>query len=702
MSDYRTSRAPFSRLPEDDLPEIDWGEASFTPGGGDEPEPEPMPDPGEEERAMARLRARIAERDAAEGLIDPWSQAQAAPMGPQSPPLPGSPAPLRVPRDGRTMAGAGLSMGMPEMLPPTPAVPPMTPQQAAQAAFRQPALDAVRAGVGAVTPPVDPMAPPSSPTAPDAVPQATTDPNAPTVTAGSQAAGLAQRPAAPRSPTMAPTGAPQFAMGATGLGGAQSGMSDRVAAGAPDGNVFGRQLDAARDEDVRRERIRKIILGIGAMLAGGTGNMGLMLPAAIGAGLVRDPDEEATLRANDERAQAVGGAQAEQRALLEQLAMRREAQQAQERQGQQTLALRAAELHGTQADRATRTGLAVAEEGRAADDRDPDSARSGRVRSQFRQWLRTAPAEIVRNVDQGSLDGMAAEELILLQEELSSNYNSNLHGGGRGVSGGAGAGAAAGLRAGQRQGLEEVPEAYVNMIRSRIGADQDANATAQVLWQRESPEEQASYLRGTQADRWRTRRLAGYEQEDGGLDVSEATIQATQEDIEQLARLQGMEERAMAAAEQTSGGALAANVVGVSLQDQVTEYNVIRNDLIGILNRIQSGSSLDASERVNWEAMIPGLSDPRALLSGDPQRALRIAFRSARQQLDDRIRVRGFRATPGTTAPTTTADAPPAPEREHTITIRATRNGETRSRTVPISEADAWRAEAERNGWVVQ
>ena len=100
--------------------------------------------------------------------------------------------------------------------------------------------------------------------------------------------------------------------------------------------------------------------------------------------------------------------------------------------------------------------------------------------------------------------------------------------------------------------------------------------------------------------------------------------------------------------------------------------------------------------------MIPGLSDPRALLSGDPQRALRIAFRSARQQLDDRIRVRGFRATPGTTGPTTTADAPPAPEREHTITIRATRNGETRSRTVPISEAGDWRRAAEAEGWTVQ
>ena len=37
MSDWRTSQAPYqqrSRLPEDDLPEIDWGEAAFTPGGG--------------------------------------------------------------------------------------------------------------------------------------------------------------------------------------------------------------------------------------------------------------------------------------------------------------------------------------------------------------------------------------------------------------------------------------------------------------------------------------------------------------------------------------------------------------------------------------------------------------------------------------------------------------------------------------------
>jgi len=713
MSDWRTARAPYatrSRLPEDDLPEIDWGAASFTHGGGDEPEPEPMPDPSEEERAMARLRARIAERDAP--LIDPWSQAQAAPMGPQSPPLPGSPAPLRVPRDGRTMAGAGLSMGMPEMLPPTPAVPPMTPQQAAQAAFRQPALDAVRAGVGAVTPPVDPMAPPPTPTAPDAVPQATTNPGAPTVTAGSQAAGLAQRPAAPQSPTTDPTGAPQFAMGATGLGGAQSGMSDRVAAGAPDGNVFGRQLDAARNEDVRRERIRRIILGIGAMLGAGTGNMGLMLPAAIGAGLVRDPDEEATLRANDERAQAVGGAQAEQRALLEQLAMRREAQQAQERQGQQTLALRAAELHGTQADRATRTGLAVAEEGRAADDRDPDSARSGRVRSQFRQWLRTAPAGIVRNVDQGSLDGMAAEELILLQEELSSNYNSNLHGGGRGVSGGAGESRAGGGLSGS---ANVAPDAYVLGVQqanprltpeqARTVADQDWSAlrpSARNGWQ--------VSREGVALSQALAQRIPGYTRENADALPPEQFREAREAAIQRelLETAIGTAIDAVGDIEALGTGeeaeARAGDVFGMETHPAVSAYNAARSRVMGILADMNRTGVINEAEYHRFVRDLPDVSNPRQAVSGS--RRLQAILQQSREAADIRTRALGFRRDEtGVTAsgqPTTTADAPPAPEREHTITIRATRNGETRSRTVPISEADAWRAEAERNGWVVQ
>ena len=709
MTDWRTATAPGQRrpwLPEDDLPEIDWGEASFTQGGGDEPEPEPMPDPGEEERAMARLRARIAERDAAEGLIDPWSQAQAAPMGPQSPPLPGSPAPLRAPRGGRSDAmGIGPELGAIEM---GPAVmpPPMTPQQSAQAAFRQPALDAVRAGVGAVTPPPDPTAPPPTPTAPDAVPQATTNPSAPTVTAGSQAAGLAQRPAAPQSPTMAPTGAPQFAMGATGLGGPQAGMSDRVAAGAPDGNVFGRQLDAARDEDVRRQRWRAALKGIGAMLALRSGNAGFMVPAAIGAGLVRRPDEEATLRANDERAQAVGGAQAEQRALLEQLAMRREAQQAQERQGQQTLALRAAELQGTQEDRRTRTGLAVAEEGRDAAMLDPGSDVSARNRMQFREWLRTSPREIQQAVDLRTLDGLSATEILTLQDELSSNYNSRQIGGGRG---GAASGVAGGLA-----GVERAPQAFV-VAMAQANGENPSNPSAQTRqaadaqWGAMRPTARAAWVATPDAQRLSQvvgRDLAGYEQDQGGA-ISPEQYQAARDIQANLAAISGEFDAAIGAAEQIQESSLGSEVrhrfgdfVGVDTP-QVATFNAARASIIATMNRLREAGVMNESEYTRGITELRALSDPRNFISDSTLR-LRSIRDGVVRQAEARMSALGYRRTEGGgAAPTTTADAPPAPEREHTITIRFTRNGETRSRTVPISEADRWRAQGVAAGWTV-
>ena len=709
MSDWRTARAPYatrSRLPEDDLPEIDWGAASFAPGGGDEPEPEPMPDPGEEERAMARLRARIAERDAAEGLIDPWAQEQAAPMGPQSPPLPGSPAPLRAPRGGRTMAGSGLSVGAAEMMPPAaPAAPPMTPQQMAQAAFRQPALDAVRAGVGAVTPPVDPMAPPPTPTAPDAVPQATTNPGAPTVTAGSQAAGLAQRPAAPQSPTTDPTGAPQFAMGATGLGGAQSGMSERVQAGVG-GGVFDRQVRAARGEDARRDRLRRILTGIGAMLALRSGNAGFMVPAAIAGGLVRPSDEEATLRANDERAQAVGGAQAEQRALLEQLAMRREAQQATERQGQQTLALRAAELQGTQEDRRTRTGLAVAEEGRDAAMLDPGSDVSARNRMQFREWLRTSPREIQQAVDPRTLDALSATEILTLQDELSSNYNSRQIGGGRG---GAASGVAGGLA-----GVERAPQAFV-VAMAQANGENPSNPSAQTRqaadaqWGAMRPTARAAWVATPDAQRLSQvvgRDLAGYEQDQGGA-ISPEQYQAARDIQANLAAISGEFDAAIGAAEQIQESSLGSEVrhrfgdfVGVDTP-QVATFNAARASIIATMNRLREAGVMNESEYTRGITELRALSDPRNFISDSTLR-LRSIRDGVVRQAEARMSALGYRRTEGGgAAPTTTADAPPAPEREHTITIRFTRNGETRSRTVPISEADRWRAQGVAAGWTV-
>lgn len=709
MSDWRTARAPYatrSRLPEDDLPEIDWGAASFAPGGGDEPEPEPMPDPGEEERAMARLRARIAERDAAEGLMDPWAQEQAAPMGPQSPPLPGSPAPLRAPRGGRTMAGSGLSVGAAEMMPPAaPAAPPMTPQQMAQAAFRQPALDAVRAGVGAVTPPVDPMAPPPTPTAPDAVPQATTNPGAPTVTAGSQAAGLAQRPAAPQSPTTDPTGAPQFAMGATGLGGAQSGMSERVQAGVG-GGVFDRQVGAARGEDARRDRLRRILTGIGAMLALRSGNAGFMVPAAIAGGLVRPSDEEATLRANDERAQAVGGAQAEQRALLEQLAMRREAQQATERQGQQTLALRAAELQGTQEDRRTRTGLAVAEEGRDAAMLDPGSDVSARNRMQFREWLRTSPREIQQAVDPRTLDALSATEILTLQDELSSNYNSRQIGGGRG---GAASGVAGGLA-----GVERAPQAFV-VAMAQANGENPSNPSAQTRqaadaqWGAMRPTARAAWVATPDAQRLSQvvgRDLAGYEQDQGGA-ISPEQYQAARDIQANLAAISGEFDAAIGAAEQIQESSLGSEVrhrfgdfVGVDTP-QVATFNAARASIIATMNRLREAGVMNESEYTRGITELRALSDPRNFISDSTLR-LRSIRDGVVRQAEARMSALGYRRTEGGgAAPTTTADAPPAPEREHTITIRFTRNGETRSRTVPISEADRWRAQGVAAGWTV-
>jgi len=711
MSDWRTSQAPYqqrSRLPEDDLPEIDWGAASFAPGGGDEPEPEPMPDPGEEERAMARLRARIAERDAP--LMDPWAQEQAAPMGPQpSPPLPGSPAPLRAPRGGRTMTGSGLSMGMPEMLPAAPPAAPMTPQQMAQAAFRQPALDAVRAGVGAVTPPVDPMAPPPTPTAPDAVPQATTNPGAPTVTAGSQAAGLAQRPAAPQSPTTDQTGAPQFAMGATGLGGAQSGMSERVQAGVG-GGVFDRQVGAARGEDARRDRLRRILTGIGAMLALRSGNAGFMVPAAIAGGLVRPSDEEATLRANDERAQAVGGAQAEQRALLEQLAMRREAQQAQERQGQQTLALRAQELAGADADRGIRTGLAVAEEGRDAAMLDPGSDVSARNRMQFREWLRTSPREIQQAVDPRTLDALSATEILTLQDELSSNYNSRQIGGGRGA--GAGESRAGGGLSGS---ANVAPDAYVLGVQqanprltpeqARTVADQDWSAlrpSARNGWQ--------VSREGVALSQALAQRIPGYTRENADALPPEQFREAREAAIQRelLETAIGTAIDAVGDIEALGTGeeaeARAGDVFGMETHPAVSAYNAARSRVMGILADMNRTGVINEAEYHRFVRDLPDVSNPRQAVSGS--RRLQAILQQSREAADIRTRALGFRRDEaGVTAsgqPTTTADAPPAPEREHPIVFRVRLpDGRVQQiRTTP-SRAEADQARARERGWTV-
>jgi hypothetical protein len=276
--------------------------------------------------------------------------------------------------------------------------------------------------------------------------------------------------------------------------------------------------------------------------------MGLMLPAAIGAGLVRRPDEEATLRANDERAQAVGGAQAEQRALLEQLAMRREAQQATERQGQQTLALRAQELAASDADRATRTGLEVART-------DPTSGRSGQMREALVRFARTLPPEVQQSVLSGDLSGLSAEESERLILSLSNIEGERQRGGGRG---GASSGVAGGLA-----GVERAPQAFV-VAMAQANGENPSNPSAQTRqaadaqWGAMRPTARAAWVATPDAQRLSQvvgRDLAGYEQDQGGA-ISPEQYQAARDIQANLAAISGEFDAAIGAAEEIQAATL--------------------------------------------------------------------------------------------------------------------------------------------------
>jgi len=442
------------------------------------------------------------------------------------------------------------------------------------------------------------------------------------------------------------------------------------------------------------------------MLALRSGNAGFMVPAAIAGGLVRRPDEEATLRANDERSQAVGGAQAEQRALLEQLAMRREAQQAQERQGQQTLALRAQELAGADADRGIRTGLQVTESEREGAMLDPGSDVSARNRMQFREWLRTSPREIQQAVDPRTLDALSATEILTLQDELSSNYNSRQIGGGRG---GAASGVAGGLA-----GVERAPQAFV-VAMAQANGENPSNPSAQTRqaadaqWGAMRPTARAAWVATPDAQRLSQvvgRDLAGYEQDQGGA-ISPEQYQAARDIQANLAAISGEFDAAIGAAEQIQESSLGSEVrhrfgdfVGVDTP-QVATFNAARASIIATMNRLREAGVMNESEYTRGITELRALSDPRNFISDSTLR-LRSIRDGVVRQAEARMSALGYRRTEGGgAAPTTTADAPPAPEREHTITIRFTRNGETRSRTVPISEADRWRAQGVAAGWTV-
>ena len=248
-----------------------------------------------------------------------------------------------------------------------------------------------------------------------------------------------------------------------------------------------------------------------------------------------------------------------------------------------------------------------------------------------------------------------------------------------------------------------------NMIRSRIGEDQDAQASAQVLWGRMSPEEQADWLGSPAADHWRSRTIGQYRQTRPGMLTPEMENAATTAAAGE-AEFAVLEQRALAAAQGVEempdvaeAGTRLVGAAGVNLTDDMSEFDDVRVAMISALNQMGGGGTLDATEFARWDSRLPSLSSLRSMAPGAATRALRVAFDRAKEVARARMRARGFeRVDGGGTAPTTTADAPPAPEREHPIVFRVRLpDGRVQQiRTTP-SRAEADQARARERGWTV-
>lgn len=627
--------------------------------------------PEDQRRAMEELLRRIRERDG-----DPRQNARD-----YAAELAGGMGPVLAP-----------AMAPPGQPAPTPAAP-----QAAQSPTPPPAQQLAQP---APTP--APQPPPA-----EVTPHDSTNPANPTITAGSQAAALAPpgapMPASPTTPAQAAQ-APQQPAGATQakslpMGGGTSGIQARMGTGpglVAQQPSFEDRLGAAREEDVRRDRIRRLLLGAGAMIGAGTGHMGLMLPAAIAAGMVRRPDEEATLRAGDEREQALGAEQARQRALLDQLAQRREAQASQERQAQETLALRARELQGTEADRSLRTGVVLQENEREGAMLDPASAVSERNRTQFREWLRTAPREIQQAVDLQSLDSLSATEILTLQDELSSNYNSRQIGGGRG---GAQSGVPGGIA-----GVENAPAAFVAAMAQANGEDPSrpsatTRAAADAQWQRMPRRQQADWVASPDAQRLAQvigRSLPGYEQAQGGA-IGDEQYRTARDIQANLAAIQGEFDTAIGAAEEIAGESLAGEVrhrfgdlVGMDTP-QVAQFNAARASIIATMNRLREAGVMNESEYNRGITELRALSDPRNFVSDSTTR-LRAIRDGVMRQAEARMSALGYRRGEDNGAQDSPAAA--GPEGRSSAPLRM-RSPDGRVLDVP----PAAQAGARRAGW---
>ncbi len=710
--------------------QIDFGNSSFSEGGQSEEEDERA---RREAEAMLALERRIAERAGADaGIIDPWQAEGYAPqerdpwqdrqrMSTATPqPLPEPVPELRNPWQGMPqMSVVDPSVQQPVALQSVPPEPVLASMPAAPEQSTPSPLPAPLTPEQQQPAPITPAEPPPMPVAGEATPDATTNPNAPTVTAGASAQALRQE---------APQGAPAFAGGgATGLGQAQ--VPDRIAAGQPPPNMFARQQEAAQGQDDRRDRIRHIFKALAALggmaTIGSGGSVGGALPGAIGAMLVGDSNAEERLLASDGRSRELSDEDARRQQLVEQMQLRRQALQGTESNRAAQLGLRERELDAGNADRALRTGYAADANERAAALLDPGSSASESAREALVRFARTLPAGVQQSVLSGDLSGLNAEQAEGLRRSLGGVESGRQRSGAAGRGSGAQSNAAA---TGGLRGAGVVPDWYVAAIaqnNSHNPQQPTANdrASAQSNWDSFSPRERAR--RNVSADAQRMaqvlgRNIPGWEQAGGGA-ISEEQYRTAREAQSQLAAFDTLIDAAAGAGDEIDsmeGGrqlaARAGDLVGIELEDAVSEFNDARGGLVGILNSMANAGVLSDAERQDWLRQLPSISDFRGNISGTTRR-MRAIQRRVRAQVAARMEVAGYRQSanaptpnqPGTGAngqpvqgdAPVTGGAPEAAPNMVTITFRRP-DGSTRSRQIDARQREHYIRRAPE-GWTV-
>lgn len=121
------------------------------------------------------------------------------------------------------------------------------------------------------------------------------------------------------------------------------------------------------------------------------------------------------------------------------------------------------------------------------------------------------------------------------------------------------------------------------------------------------------------------------------------------------------------------------------------------------MNRLREAGVMNESEYTRGITELRALSYPRNFISDSTLR-LRSIRDGVVRQAEARMSALGYRRTEGGgAAPTTTADAPPAPEREHPITFRVRLpDGRVQPiRTYPSRAERDMEAARNRPGWTV-